>query len=82
MFLFSDHIPINPIASNKALEQFVEKNEGKAIKERTERVLAQNQKILMKRARGSGEDGEAELDKPTAVREVLSGITGKKRADY
>ncbi|KAL3788485.1 hypothetical protein ACHAW5_002544 [Stephanodiscus triporus] len=67
----------------EALEQYVDKKEAKAIYQMAEKLLDMSQKTLMKRARG-GENGEfgATLDNPTAVREVLSGITGKKRADY
>jgi len=66
----------------EALEQFVDKKEPKAIAERTEKLLQQNQKILMKRSKKDQEDGGAAIDNPNAVREVLSGITGKKRAEY
>lgn len=47
-------------------------------------MLSQNQKILMKRARGDGEsgDGGVAMDNPTSVREFLSDISGKKRAEY
>ena len=49
-----------------------------------EKLLDLSQKTLMKRARAGGENGEggATIDNPTAVREVLSGITGKKRAEF
>ncbi|KAL7536400.1 hypothetical protein ACHAXR_009255 [Thalassiosira sp. AJA248-18] len=66
----------------EALEQFVEKKEPKAISIKAAKVLEQNQKILMKRANQGGEDGDAAVDNPTSVREFLSGMTGKKRADY
>eukprot|EP00571_Detonula_confervacea_P017476 CAMPEP_0172303652 /NCGR_PEP_ID=MMETSP1058-20130122/5169_1 /TAXON_ID=83371 /ORGANISM="Detonula confervacea, Strain CCMP 353" /LENGTH=924 /DNA_ID=CAMNT_0013014555 /DNA_START=77 /DNA_END=2854 /DNA_ORIENTATION=+ len=67
----------------EALEQFVDKMETRAISIRTEQILEDNQKILMKRARGGGEDGEASaMDNPTSVREFLLGITGKKRAEF
>ncbi len=47
-------------------------------------MLSQNQKILMKRARGDGENGEGgvAMDNPTSVREILSDISEKKRAEY
>lgn len=65
-----------------ALEQFVEKKEPRGFTVWTEKILSQNQKILMKRARGNnGEDGVA-IDNPTSVREFLSDISGKKRAEY
>ena len=67
-----------------ALEQYVDKKEAKAIYQMAEKLLDISQKTLMKRARAVGENGEggATMDNPTAVREVLSGITGKKRAEY
>ena len=66
----------------EALEQFVDKMESKAIANKAAKVLVENQKILKKRAKQGEEDGEAAVDNPTSVREFLSGITGRKRADY
>lgn len=67
----------------EALEQFVDKKEAKAIALKAEKILEQNQKILMKRIKQNGEDGDASaIDNPTSVREYISGLTGKKRAEY
>ena len=50
----------------------------------TEKILSQKQKILMKRARGDGESGEGgvAMDNAASVREFLSDISDKKRAEY
>jgi double-strand break repair protein MRE11 len=69
----------------EALEQYVDKKEARAIATMAEKMLNLSQKTLMKRARAGAENGDGggtAMDNPTAVREVLSGITGKKRADY
>ena len=46
-------------------------------------MLSQNQRILMKRARGDGESGDGvAMDNPNSVREFLSDMSGKKRTEY